>query len=325
MAKKQAQNESTMLMYGILLALVAVIILLVLLVSKSQTDDSSQTATITNSNPTVDSVTISTSSGGSAASAISLTENTTTTIYIHGTATDNNGCEEIDDVSTGSLWDIRLYRTSIGDETDCTVTNSTSCYVDTEQNADLTNCSTGGSDTDIDYEMDIPVQYYADATDAGAHSATDWTAWVGVTDDNAGVGSSTATTEVNTLTALDVSSPIAYGSLALGAYSAEQTITITNTGNNNALDPTIEQSADWSCTVGSIPKSNVHWSISPTAGGQTGYDAGTAVSASADSLGLSILKTTNGAASTDDVYTILRVPTTGASGSCTSTLTFTAA
>jgi len=244
-------------------------------------------------------------------------------VFIHGSATDNNGCEEIDDVATNSLWNVGFQRSNVPNGLFCTPDDE-NCYFDTEIDDDLTGCVPGGADLTLDYEMDFDVQYFADATDAGSapdNSVADWFAFVFVTDDNGGFGfSGGATTEINTLAALDVTTPTAYGTIALGGESPEQTITITNTGNTDELDPTIEQTADWVCTpIGTIDKGQVHWNTTAV----QGYGAGTAVTASAVDLNdMSIDKF--GGTATGEVFTILTLPADGISGSCSSTLTFTA-
>ena len=96
--------------YGIIVTLIAIVAIVGLVIIKSQTDTASQSASVTNTSPTVDSVTIATTSQGASASTINLIENSTTTVYVHGAATDNNGCEEIDDAETDASWDVIMYR-----------------------------------------------------------------------------------------------------------------------------------------------------------------------------------------------------------------------
>ena len=195
-------------------------------------------------------------------------------------------------------------------------------YVDTEIDGDLTGCTPGGSDLTVDYEFDFAVQYYADATDASSdpdYSTDTWTAYVAVTDDNSGSDSDSATTtEMNTLLAIDVTSSVDYGTIALGASNGTaKTVTVTNTGNENSLDATIEQASTWTCTVGTIAQSAVDWNLT-----DGGAGAGTTVSATPANLSMSINK--YGGTATDDVYLYLTLPSTGVGGTCTSTLTFTA-
>jgi hypothetical protein len=273
-------------------------------------------------NPTVDSVTIALSSGGGMESEINLTENASTTVFVHGTASDVDGCEDIDAAITPSVWKVVFYRTDVASGNSCTQDRS-NCYQDTEQDADITGC-TGGGDQDVNYEMDFDIDFYSDATDVGSnpdHSSTNWTGYVEVADDASGTGSNSITTEMNTLKALDVSVSVEYGSLDLGATSSETTVTVMNTGNDDDLDPTIHDTNGWTCTIGTMNPGQVHWNTVES----QGYGSGTAVTSSTvDVNNLSIPKSTNGSPSTKSVYTTLKIPATGVGGSCSSTLSFTA-
>ncbi len=272
--------------------------------------------------PSVDSVVIATASGGQSAAAIDLAEATSTNVYIRGTASDPDGCSQIDGVASPSVWAVSFYRTDVTGSHNCSANNA-NCYHDTEEASDLSGCIEG-EDTDLSYEMDIPVQFYADATDTGSspdRAATTWTAYVQVTDDDGNSANGSATVEMNTLKALSVTTTVAYGTLSLGGQSAEKTVTIRNTGNDNDLDPTIKDAAGWTCSSGSFGAGNVHWN---TVGGQ-GYAAGTAVTGSNTDLNnLSIAKQTSETQSTKDIYLMLQIPATGVGGACSSTLTFTA-
>lgn len=275
-----------------------------------------------NNNPTIDSITIAETTGGSAITAINLNEATVKNIYIHGTATDLDGCDQIDSASSPSSWKVVLYRSDLAGGNSCTADDQ-NCYQDSEQDSDLFNCNPP-SDTVLDYEMVIPVEFYADATDPGSspdHATTNWTAYVEVTDDESGTGSTSTTVEMNTLLALTVSESINYGELDLGDESAEKPLTITNTGNHNDLDPTIADYSGWNCDIGSFDASQVHWNTTPA----LGYAGGNAVSdTDTDLYDLSITKSTDGSPSTDDVYLTLKLPTTGISGNCSNSLTIVA-
>lgn len=278
---------------------------------------------VENNPPTVDSATIALSSGGASTSSVNLAENSATVIYIHGTATDSDGCSQIDNVSSPSIWKVAFYRTTVSNGENCSA-NNLNCYQDTEVNTDLTNCA-GGADVDISYEMDISVQYYADATDSGSspdYSDTTWTAYVSATDDNGGIGTLTTTVEINTLRAIETTGTINYGSVELGGTSAEQTIIITNTGNDNDLDPMIRQNTDWTCAVGAVATEYTRWN---TTQGQ-GYASGTAMTLNdVDLNNISVAKSNDGSSSSANVYMMLQMPSTGVGGSCSSAITFTAA
>lgn len=324
-----SSHNTMYLVYGALFALIALaaLVALVFITSRTDTDTTQQQAAVGNATPTVDAPTIAASYGGATVgSTLDLTAYATKTLSIHGAATDTNGCDEIDNVSSNS-WKVAFYRTTVTNGSTCTADNS-NCYQDTEEAAGLTNCTTGGSDTTIDYDFTTEVAYYADATDSGSfpdYSATNWTAYVSVADDIGASANNSTTVDINTLKGVSTTASLNYSTVALGATSSPLTITITNTGNDNDLDPQIHESTGWSCSaggVGTIAVGQVHWS--KTSG--FSYASGIAMTASAvDLSNLSIAKST-GAASTADVYLLLQLPTTGVAGTgCTSTLTVTGA
>jgi len=121
-----------------------------------------------------------------------------------------------------------------------------------------------------------------------------------------------------TLSALDVTAAIAYGSLALGADTGagNQTVTITNTGNE-AIDSQLS-GTDMTCTSGSIPVANQKLDTSNV----TYASLGTNLSGTPTTLEVDLPQRT-GAAVTDLVYFGLAIPATGVSGSCAGTNTFT--
>ena len=271
------------------------------------------------SNPTVDSVTTAIVSGGTDQSSIALVENSTKTIYIHGSATDVDDCGEIDALGQ---WVIKSFRTDVTDQQNCTL-DKNDCY--SASSGTLTNCAPGSGDLDIDYEGEIDLQYYADPTDAGSpHSATDWTNFVKVTDDTSKVGWAIDSYEMESLIALTVTSSVDYGTVALGADSAEQTINFTNTGNR-AIDADQTADGDMICDgPGSenIAVGNAHLSFTP---GFTYGVGDQALTTTATTVELNMAQRTNDSiVSVRSAYLILRMPADGVGGTCTNTITFTA-
>jgi hypothetical protein len=325
---ESSRGSQTYMAFGLLFTLIAVVALIALVLSQSSADNVSETAYVTNVNPSISNLTIATSSYGGAASTLTLTPSTTTTFFVHGTGTDTNGCGQIDDAdgngTTASKWEGKFYRTSVSGAETCTA-NNLNCYTITTEDTDLSGngnaCTdaTGGSDSSLAFQFDIPVQFYADATVAASlpdYASTNWTAWVKVYDDQGGTGTATATTEVDTLKAIGLeASSETYPSTAFGAQSAEQTINVYNRGNYDDLDLSVSQSAVWSCTIGTIPIANLKHSV--TSGG-----AQTDMSATPANLNLNIDKSITGVdtSSTGTFYTKLTIPASGVAGTCTSTL-----
>src|SRR3989338_7999065 len=132
-----------------------------------------------NATPTIDTVVTALTSLGSDESNITPNENSTVRVYVHGTASDADSCEQID---TASNWFIRVYRSNISGGPDANPDNNDKYNV-SSGSITLSEC-TGPEDTTLIYEGYIDLQYHADATDIGsAYEATDWTAYVKVTDE----------------------------------------------------------------------------------------------------------------------------------------------
>lgn len=310
-------NSSTHLLYGALFTAIAIVALVALVVLRSQTDTSSTSTTVGNAAPTLDSVVTSTTQGGVDVAAVTLTENTNTTTWFRATATDNNGCEQID---AASNYTGKVYRTNVTGGASCTADNN-DCYTLGSITVVAASCAAGGADLSAQADGNVALAHYTDPTDAGApQAATNWTASVTVTDDASAAATGTDAFEVSSLIALDVTGTIPYGSIALGATSTQQATTVTNTGNRN-MDAEVSGTA-MTCGIGSVAVGQQKWSLT------TGfaYDtAGTALTGTAVNSQNSTAQRTNDAtASTTSEYWLVRLPGTGVQGSCTGTNTFTA-
>jgi hypothetical protein len=265
-----------------------------------------------NSTPTVDTVVISSSSGAGHESTLVLVENTTKRFYIHGAASDADGCEEID---TATNWTVSFYKSNVSGGASCTPSNN-DCYQPDESSAlTFANC-TGAEDQTIDYEATVDVYYYADPTDTGSPDVdSDWSATVTSLDDLSASGTLTATTEMASLIALNITSSINYGEVALGGTSSEQSISITNTGNRT-IDVDQTADGDMSCTIGSISVGNVHYS---TATGFTYGVSDTAATTTATFIDLTLAES-----SSTNLYLLLQMPVNGVGGTCSNNFTLTA-
>ena len=281
-------------------------------VDDAQADSATSTTSVTVSNatPVISAVTIN------ASAAITLTENTTKNVVVKATVTDNNGCEEIT-TGSGTISAV-LYRSGATNGAACTASNN-DCYPVT-LTVDTGTCS-GASDTSFDVTGSADLKHYADPTDAGsAHAAETWKTTVSAFDGNA-TGTGDATVELNTLSALDISGNIAYGSLGVGTNSGStpQTVVVTNTGNV-AMDPQVSSSAAMNCTVGTIPVANQKYSATTF----TYTSGGTALSATPTTLNLTLPKQTTASAVTSTSYWGIGIPASGVSGTCGGSNTFAA-
>jgi hypothetical protein len=314
------KNTSARFIYGSIFGVIVLAGIVGLVLFNSQADTASQSTAITNASPTVDTVLVGITSGGADQSSITLVEDSTKTIYIHGAASDNNGCE---DISSGTGWQVIVYMSDVENEIGCTADDN-DCYAAASVNADLNSSCSGAGDLTTDYEATVALQYYADPTDAGApNAAYNWVAYVKANDASSATDTLTNTFEVNSLAALEIdSNSISYGSVALGATSGEQSLTIINTGNR-AIDLDISADGDLVCNgsgSNDIPVANVEYSLST---GFTHSTNGTDLSTSPTNLDISIAQRTD-SDTQDDIYFKVLMPSTGVRGTCTNTLTLTA-
>jgi hypothetical protein len=267
--------------------------------------------------PSVDTATAAQTSGGSQAS-FNLTESAATTLYVHGSITDADGCE---DVAVNGTVTGKFYRSNLGAADSCTNDNN-DCYPLLNSNCTKTGCS-GPGDNVFNYECTAEVQYYADSTTAGPQSSTDWTAKVKATDQATNVGTLTDTIEMNTLIGLDVPANMSHGSIALDTVGPEQTFIVTNSGNSG-IDTNLKVDGAMICDgQGSqnIPAGNTHYS------GTTGFNwaDGTALTTAFVEYELNLGPRINDAtAITKDLFFKLKMPVSGLRGTCNNTLTATA-
>lgn len=298
-------------------AIVALAAVLYLTLGGTLADDTSQSAGVNNAGPTVDSLATEDTEGNDL-TAVTLTENGLTTIEFEGVASDENGCEDINDPT---LWTYTVYRTDVTDGANCTP-DANDCYQGNPNNITVNSCD-GAGDLSLNFEAGIDLEYFADATDASApiHSGTNWTVKFVVRDESANEAAElTDTFEVNSLQALDLSGPVNYGNLTLGSDSAQQTITVTQTGNQ-VFDVNVSM-PNMTCNgAGSddILASQLHLSTSD------GFTYGTgdqAVSNTPSHFDLNMgVRTDDLSALTKDIYAILRLPASGLRGTCSETMT----
>ncbi len=266
--------------------------------------------------PTVNSVTTTSSSGGSETSSFTLIENSTTTVFVHGTITDPDGCA---DVATNGSVTGKFYRSNHSFGDGCSADNN-DCYVFTNAICTKTNCDGTPEDTTFNYECSIPIQYYADTTTTGPHSASDWTAKIIATDAATASGSATDAIEMNSTVALDVTPSINYGTNDLGSESGEQSLVVTNTGNT-AIDIDLSVNGSMNCSSGQITPDRVHYSRDSS----FAYSQKPALSTTPTELELDLANRSDDAApSTKNAYFKLVTPSTGVGGSCSNTLTVSA-
>jgi len=245
----------------------------------------------------------------SGATGVNLTENTTTEVSCTATVTDSDGYADISSVKA------ELHRSAVAAGSTDDNNNHYTLEGDSE-------CiPSGGTGTTETYTCDFDVQYYADPTDDGTYSAQNWECLV-TPSDSVGAGTTDSDTiEMNSLSSLNVTSTVSYGSVTLGSNTgaSNQTVTITNTGNVN-ID-TQFSGTDMTCTIGSASSSNQKYGTTDV----TYASLTNSLSGTPTERDLDISQRTDDATpSTKATYWGLAMPSTGVGGSCSGTNTITA-
>ncbi len=293
--------------------IVAILLAVLLFISTTLyviADDINNQVAVGNAAPAASGVTVN---GGS---NVTLTEDTTTWATTTVTASDANGCNTI------TLVSIDMFRSGVGSSSCDTIgeADDNYCYSRTTCTATTTgNTCTGGSDTSVEYDCPIELQYYTDATGVGGgYEAEIWDSFVSVTDGTA-TGTASSTFEINSLTALDVSPALLdYGSVPAGTDTGalNGTTTLANTGNVD-MDPQLsglqlESGSD------TIPVGNQEYSAGPFT-----WSAGIDLTGALTTLDITLPQRTAGAI-TDDISWGIGVPGGTPNGTYTGTSTFTA-
>ncbi|MCA9383194.1 DNRLRE domain-containing protein [Candidatus Dojkabacteria bacterium] len=244
--------------------------------------------TVNNVAPVVSNVIVNGSSD------ITLTENTTTSVDITATVTDNNSCEDLVTVESS------LYRSTItysGCDLDAE-DDDDSCYAQVTCTVDSGTCS-NNTDAIATYTCTVAVQFHADPTAANTeYPAENWLATVNAVDsalsDNT---ESAAGVEMNALVALDITeTSISYGAVNAGGDTGatNQIVEVTATGNVG-LDTDLNGNGDGMCISSfaspSCPAAKVDLNYQEYAAAGFTYGSGTDLSGTATELELNVPKT----------------------------------
>jgi len=265
---------------------------------------------VATSAPTVSGLSVN---GGA---TVTLTPNATTSVSVNATIANANGCAEITPGTTTVL----LYRSGVTSSTCLTTANNANCYQATSFTASST-CSAGIANTTTTF----PVQYFAQATDASSSfAAQSWMATVIFrTPDNSTGTADSAGVELNTLTAINVTtSSINYGAITpnTNTGSTNQLTTVANAGNSSS---SLQLSALATLTSGanSIATSSQGYYTSAF----TYPGASTALTASAATVtGFLLTSPTSTTNVTSTIYWGLTVPNATPTGTYVGTNVFTA-
>lgn len=213
-----------------------------------------------------------------------MTENSQNHLWFEFDASDQDGCEEIDEAIDYTMAMRRQEAAACvaaGDK------DAASCYpVEPTTSFDFGSTCTGPGDYDLsvavnpyaDGPLDFGMYYFAEPTDAGTvFESVKWEVFTDLTDESASLlnTSATVTFEVNSLNALDVDALIDYGTVLVGSLpsTTEQVVTFINTGNR-AMDIDFLADGDLVCDgsgSNNIPADNVYIGSLPAfANGQEG-------------------------------------------------------
>lgn len=266
---------------------------------------SSVSVTVANATPEASGVSLN---GGD---AITLTENTTKSVVVAGTVTDNNSCKDLTSVSVG------VYK----DGTTCDSADDAdndNCYWITDSSPATDSSCTG--DSDVAYELPsatftFALQFYAEPGD--------WKATVYPSDAGAGTPSTGTAVALNELQSLSVDSSLSFGSVAPGASStSDHVLAVTNTGNMSIDFNVKGNEANMTCTTrGQIPVGNEQYQLASFAYG----DPGAVVLTTSDAnVNAELPKPTSSSPSVaDNTYWQILIPT-GVAGTCSGSIVFTA-
>ena len=280
----------------------------------------SSSASVTNVVPSASSASLN------GASDVTLSANANKTISATVTITDNNGCEDVDTVNATLYDTFEAVSNSPSNLRNRTI--NTSC----SSNSD---CTAGGSDLTVTYTCNFTMVHFANPTDAGSnHSTGIWTVNVTPYDEATGT-STTATQEINTLTAFTATSSLAFGELALDADtgSTNTNATVTNTGNEqldmqlDAFGNTDGDGFAMNCSLGNVTVSLMQYSSQTFLYNKTSNVAadGINMTDTATELNLDVAQGSEATrAPIEDIAFGFGLPLTGVGGSCSGTVTVTA-
>lgn len=320
------QQSKTHYILAALLGVAGLLIILIFVSLSSKTTSVLPTLTnVNNTNPVVNTVRIGLATGDDDVSngTLMLNENSTKSIFVNGSFTDENTCKEIEDNGYDGL-KIKTHRSGFGSCNSGPNNNHLKCYFkDMAPNTDcyITGC-TNSSITTANYECEVKIAFNADRTDSGTNGAENWVAEVQVNDIHGGSSGyvASSTFEIAKLSAINVASPdINYGSVALGGVSGVVTTTIQNYGNDNDTDLFVYGSAMPCSNYGTIPVSKQFYHVQ--------NNQATSSMVSLNSVTSTAYQFDMPKANNDDpgydknLYWKIQLPATGISGSCSSTNT----
>lgn len=243
---------------ALLLGISGLLIILIFVSIRSQAQTAPADMQQDREAPIINSIVISDLPQGDEIYTVSLNALSTSTLYIHGSYTDANGCDDIDRLG------LVFYRSGVETTTDdgiavCTNDDEQNCYDDSSKGYTLMTRCKESSSTEGAYQGTIDLQYFADATvgdfsdQPSDFSDQEWVAQITLID-NAGLSASAqSTTEVPLSNGFALESEdISFGSVGLNNFARTSLVTLVNTMNDNNQDYAIELNGEsgLSCSDG---------------------------------------------------------------------------
>jgi len=328
--------------FGALLGIAGLVILLIFVTLSSQAENEplGATTTLDNTAPTIDSVYFGTSaaytagtqaSGNETGGTLDLEEapataggNTTVDVVVEVTYTDVNGCTEVEDSGDYSIA-LRHTGVSLGTASggfcSAALIGDEECY--SYQSTGCTDSCAGGVDTDGTISCTFSVPHFA--------LQGTWYVDAGVDDGSAFFVEDTGNTSltVNQLTAIGLlDTGLNFGNLSLGSTTTAGLVTtgIRNGGNDNTTHLGV-YGDDYTCSgqdAGSFTVDYTKFSSSSVA-----YESAVGVAGSsptANTAGIILGKQHENSIVLEDdqkdtLYWGLQTPSSGYSGTCTTTIT----
>lgn len=271
--------------------------------SASGNQGSNTSYVVNNVAPVVSSVSIN---GGN---AIDLTEGSTTNVIIGATVTDNNSCAG-GEISTVYGYAYRSGTAYVGCDT-AGEANNNNCYSEVSCSVTGGTCS-GTSDASADYTCTVSITSYADPTDiATLYTAETWKSSFKVIDNNASSHNAEVASgvEMNSLTALDVTGTVNYGTLDVGQSNdpLDKITTVTPTGNVG-LDEELSGSQMCTnyptCNAGTIAVGYQKYALASL----TAYSSGNTLTGSPVEAELNLAKTLTNSPTTKNTWWGILIP-----------------
>ena len=230
----------------------------------------------------------------------------TRSIHINGVVEDLDGKADIDKVQTV------FYRSGVTGGADCTADNN-DCYK-------ISSCtlSDNANPNQKEYDCQIDLYYYTDATDnGGSYPVDNWIVFVKVEDKTPeSATDSSLSKEIAAMLSLNIPATLDYGSFSLAQTTdtnTNQHYIVTQYGNDQA-DIQVK-GTNMTCDPGAIPVSNQEWSLTDVA-----YGSGTDLTTSFFTTNINIgYRADDATELSKTLYWNIGIPAIGVGGNCVGT------